>query len=133
MSKLDETKTQFSNLIALIKLDGKIKQGELKLLENLARLKNFPKEELKLLWDYPAPFSPPKGESGRITMFHSFILMIYMDREIHEKEVHMCYELGVLFGLNFLAVQNILLKLLHAPKIAVDSKFITNTFKTFNN
>ena len=133
MNKQEELITQFTNLIALIKSDGKIEEGEVRLLENLARLKGFPPAKLKELWTNEAKFTPPKGEAQRITMFHSFILMIYMDKEIHEKEVHLCYELGILFGLNFLAVQNILLKLLHAPKMAVDAKYIINTFKTFSN
>lgn len=133
MNQNDEILSQFSNLISLIKSDGKIKETEIALLDRLAKLKGVSPQTLKDLWNTKTPFTPPKNESSRIIMFHSFILVVYMDREIHEKEIHRCYELGVLFGLNFLAVQNILLKLLHAPKIAIDAKFITNTFKTFNN
>lgn len=58
--------------------------------------------------------------------------MVFIDREIHEKEVYLCFELGILFGLNYLAIQNVLLKLQTAPKIAVDKEYIINTFKTFN-
>lgn len=127
-----ETKTHFSVLIEIIKVDGQVKQSEIQLLEHLAQIRQFPVSEIEAMWENKPEFTPPQDEAGRIILFQSFVLMVFIDTEIHEKEVHLCFELGILFGLNYLAVQNVLLKLQTAPKIAVDKEYIINTFKTFN-
>lgn len=129
----NEIKTHFSALIQLIKVDGQIKKSEITLLEHFAEIKQFPVSEIELMWDNQPTFSPPRDEEGRIILFQSFIIMAFIDAEVHEKEIHLCFELGILFGLNYFAVQNVLLKLQRAPKIAMDEKYIIETFKIFNS
>lgn len=129
----NEVKTHFSALIELIKVDGEVKKSEIQLLEYFAEIKQFPISEIEAMWDEKPTFTPPKDEAGRIVLFQSFVVMAFIDTEVHEKEIHLCFELGILFGLNYFAVQNVLLKLQTAPKIAVDEQYIIKTFKSFNS
>lgn len=65
-----ETKTHFSVLIEIIKVDGQVKQSEIQLLEHLAQIRQFPVSEIEAMWKNKPEFTPPQDEAGRIIYFN---------------------------------------------------------------
>ncbi len=53
-------------------------------------------------------FIPPIAEGERIVLFHQLLLLVISDRNVAEKEINICHNLGLRLGLNTIVINEIL-------------------------
>lgn len=75
----------------------------------------------------------PISEFKRITNFYNLLLVMLVDNEVHEEEIHFCKDLGLKMGLNPYAVNQVIDKLLENNFKPLEAEIVTSIFKQFHN
>ncbi len=98
----EENKSHFANIVRLALVDNTIKNGEQKLLIQLANRIGLTKEESKNIiknhQNYP--IKPPVSYDERIEKLYDLTKMILADNEISKKQVSLLHRMAI--GLGFL-------------------------------
>lgn len=120
-------------LAQLINIDNKARDEELTFYVRVAKKMGVTSEDYTKVFHNEYHFVLPEMEYKRIVLFHNLLLLAYSDAEIDEKEIHFCHEMGLKFGLNTFAIQDILLKLKEQPQIGIDPFRVNRVFKRYYN
>jgi len=96
-----ENKSHFANIIRLALVDNTIKNGERKLLDQLAKRIGLTKEESKdIIKNHQNyPIEPPVSYDERIEKLYDLTKMILADNEISKKQVSLLQRITI--GLGF--------------------------------
>jgi len=96
-----ENKSHFANIIRLALVDNTIKNGERKLLDQLAKRIGLTKEESKDIFKNHQnyPIEPPVSYDERIEKLYDLTKMILADNEISKKQVSLLQRITI--GLGF--------------------------------
>ena len=97
-----ENKSHFANIVRLALVDNTIKNGERKLLDQLAKRIGLTKEESKdIIKNHQNyPIEPPVSYDERIERLYNLTKMILADNEISKKQVFLLQRMAI--GLGFL-------------------------------
>jgi hypothetical protein len=128
-----EKLSNLSMLIQLARADKNLDDIEIEFYLRVAKRLGVFKEDYEKVFHGGYEFTPPKNEVERVVLFHSLVILAYIDDKIEDSEIHFCYELGLKLGLNTSAVRDILTKLKEEPKVAIDPKRVDKVFKSFLN
>src|SRR3972149_1487374 len=112
---MKEKLSLLTELIKLAKVDKKNKDEEYQFLSAISNQLGIPKLEFDKLFNIYVEFSPPKLEFDRILQFQRLILLMNIDREIHEKDISFIKNLGIRMGLNPGATDEVLEKMYNYP------------------
>ncbi len=122
-----------SDLIVLAKADEKVTSHEYDFVCRLAERMEVSKETVDELLKKPKPSQPIFSELERITHFHKLLLMMNVDRETHEKEVHVLREFGLKMGIRPAAIDKILLRMNDFEDKLIPAEELISIFQTYYN
>jgi len=97
-----------SDLIKLMKSDGKQTNEEYRFLVEVAKQLGIEESQLDNIVDKGVEFSPAKSEFDRILQFHRLVLLMNFDKDTNPKEISLIKELSIKMGLNPLATNKVL-------------------------
>ena len=120
-------------IVQLAKADDILDDLEIGFFIRVAKKLNVLKADYENVFKGNFEFAPHQYESKRIVLFHNLLLLIYVDGEIDDAEIHFCHDLGLKLGLNAMAIQGILTKLKEQPQIAIDPYRVNRVFKKYYN
>jgi len=130
---MKEKLSLLTELIKLAKVDKKNKDEEYQFLSAISNQLGIPKLEFDKLFNIYIEFSPPKLEFDRILQFQRLILLMNIDREIHEKEISFIKNLGIRMGLNPGATDEVLEKMYNYPNNLIPPGIMIEIFKKYHN
>lgn len=122
-----------SDLIKMVKADGKIKSAEVDFIRKLARRMEIDEEELNDLFQNPQPSRAAFNEVERITHFYKLILMMKIDGETHEAEVIALKNFGLHMGIRPVVADQILKKMEQHGENVVPPEELLKIFKIYYN
>ena len=122
-----------SDLINMVKVDGRIRLAEVQLIEKLAERMGVPMTEVFQLFDDPKPSQPLYNEADRISHFYKLALVMQADREVHEFEIVALKNFGLKMGIRPLAADQIIQKMSEYPNGIVPPEELLKIFKIYYN
>ena len=122
-----------SDLIIMAYADGKVTDSEYEFVLRLADRMGFGKNEVDALFEHPQPSKPLFSELERITHFYKLVLLMYVDNEIHEKEVITARNFGLKMGIRQGVIDQILNKIDQYEDHIIPSEVLMKIFKTYYN
>ncbi|NND64027.1 MAG: TerB family tellurite resistance protein [Flavobacteriaceae bacterium] len=122
-----------SDLIVLAKADDKVTSHEYDFMYRLAERMEISKEQVDHLFENPKPSQPIFSELERITHFHKLLLMMNVDRETHEKEIHVLREFGLKMGIRPGAIDQILVRMNDYEDKLIPAQELISIFQTYYN
>lgn len=121
------------DLIALSKADNNVSFMETQFINSVAMTMGISPSELQNLKDNPIAYNPPNPEIDRITQFYRLLLLMGVDSDHHEKEVEFCKNLGLKMGLNPIAINEVVKRLLASEKGMLPPNDVIEIFQTHHN
>ncbi len=90
----------FSNLVTLARVDGKVDETEVALLEKIARRLSLTPEVAKEIMKHPDeyPMIPPVEKEERFERLIQFIQMTFIDGVVDESEQRLVARYGIALG-----------------------------------
>jgi len=125
--------SRLSDLIYIVKADGKITPSEFDFLKRIASRMGVSEEELKTLFANPVPTKTHFSEIEKITHFHKMVLMMNVDGETHPKEVEAIKNYGLAMGIRPTVIDNVLLKMEEYPDKIIPSDELIKLFQKYYN
>lgn len=118
----------FSNLVVLARVDGRIDQSEIDLLDKIARKLSLTNEQAKHIMDNPDeyPMIPPAGKEERLERFIVFVQLTCADGEIDAKELKMIHKYGIALGFSEDEVENLIDEIIGQTQAGNDFDTIFN-------
>ena len=121
------------DLIALSKADNNVSFMETQFINSVAMTMGISPSELQNLKNNPIAYNPPNPEIDRITQFYRLLLLMGVDSDHHEKEVEFCKNLGLKMGLNPIAINEVVKRLLASEKGMLPPNDVIEIFQTSHN
>jgi uncharacterized tellurite resistance protein B-like protein len=121
------------DLIALSKADNNLSFMETQFINSVAMTMGISFEELQYIKDNPIAFNPQNKEIDRITQFYRLLLLMGVDSDHHEKEVEFCKNLGLKMGLNPIAINEVIKRILASKKGMLPPQELISIFQTYHN
>ncbi|MEM0519409.1 MULTISPECIES: TerB family tellurite resistance protein [Aequorivita] len=122
-----------SDLIQMIKVDGKIKNSEIQFIQKMATRMNISDKELINLIEDPAPSQAVYSEVERITHFYKLILVMKIDNETHHTELVALKNFGLKMGIRPVVADQILRKMEQSKEQTLPAEELLNIFKIYYN
>ena len=122
-----------SEMIQFAKADKKIKEQEYHFILAVGSQLGVTKEEIDILVDEQAEKKNLQPESQRILQFHRLVLLMNVDQEISEKEIHKIKDMGLQMGLRPEAVDAVLEKMHEYPNKVIPPAELISIFTRFYN
>lgn len=120
-------------LIRFANTDKQYREMEHNFLLAIAEQLGISASEFEALFEANIDYSPPTLEFERIVQFQRLVLLMNIDREAHDHEMHKLKEFGMLLGLNPQAVSEVLVQMkLHENGMLSPEKLI-EIFKVHHN
>jgi uncharacterized tellurite resistance protein B-like protein len=129
----DNSRAMLSDLIVLAYADEKLTKTEYDFILRLAKRMDIDKQEVDLLFKNPLPSKPLFTELERITHFYKLVLLMNVDLETHEKEVHAVRNFGLKMGIRPGVVDQILIRMNEFENKIIPSKELVKIFQTYYN
>ena len=87
----------FSNLVMLARVDGKVDEAEIALLERVAQRLSLSPDQAKEIMNHPEdhPMIPPAEKEERFERMIQFIQMAFIDGVVDSKEQSLITKYGV--------------------------------------
>ncbi len=133
MNTHEEKLSILSELIAFARADDVIKVSEYKFLLDIATQLGVDKETFDALFHHKAAKVILKPQSERIVQFHRLLLLMNVDREQHESELHRLHTIGLRMGLPPTAIDQVLRVMHQYPDKVVPPNVLINIFKAHYN
>ena len=105
---MKEKLSLLTELIKFARCDKKVREQEYRFIQAVAAQLGVGKADFEKLFHQYIEFSPPVSEFERILQFHRLVLIMNIDKEVHETELKMIREMGIRMGLNPLATDTVL-------------------------
>jgi uncharacterized tellurite resistance protein B-like protein len=122
-----------SDLIQMIKADGKIKISEMEFIQKMAARMNISDKELLNLFENPHPSQSVYNEVERITHFYKLILVMKIDNETHETELVALKNFGLKMGIRPMVADQILKKMKQFKGETLSAEELLKIFKIYYN
>jgi len=133
MDKHQEKLSLLQDLIALSKTDNNVSFMETQFINSVAMSMGISAEELQHIKDNPISFNPQNQEIERITQFYRLLLLMGVDADHHEQEVVFCKNLGLKMGLNPVAINEVIKRILASEKGMLPPNDVIEIFQTHHN
>lgn len=116
----------FSNLVTLMRVDGKVDEAEVAMLEKVARKLSLTEEMAKEIISHPEdfPMVPPTAKEERHERLISFIKMAFADGVVDASEEKLIAKFTVALGYNEADAQKNTAVILEAVQAGKDSNDI---------
>ena len=121
------------DLIALSKADNNVSFMETQFINSVAMTMEISSEELQHIKDNPISFNPQKIEIDRITQFYRLLLLMGVDSYHHDKEVGFFKNLGLKMGLNPIAINEVVERILASEKGMLPPNEVIEVFQKHHN
>jgi hypothetical protein len=121
------------DLIALSKADNNVSFMEAQFINSIALGLGVSAEELKTIIEMPIKYNPQDREIDRIIQFYRLLLLMGVDTDHHDAEVDFCKNTGLKMGLNPIAINEVIKKLLASEKGMLPPNEIIAIFQTHHN
>lgn len=121
------------DLIALSRADNNVSFMETQFINSVALSLGVSADELQKLINNPINYNPLDREIDRIIQFYRLLLLMGVDSDHHEKEVEFCKNLGLKMGLNPIAINEVVKRLLASEKGMLPPQEIISIFQTYHN
>jgi uncharacterized tellurite resistance protein B-like protein len=121
------------DLIALSKADNNVSFMETQFINSVALSLGVSGVELQQLINNPVDYNPQDREIDRIIQFYRLLLLMGVDTAHHEKEIAFCKNTGLKMGLNPIAINEVLKRILASEKGMLPPQEIISIFQTYHN
>ena len=121
------------DLIALSKADNNVSFMETQFISSIALGLGVSSDELKKIIESPIKYNPQDREIDRIIQFYRLLLLMSVDTDHHEKEVEFCKNLGLKMGLNPIAINEVIKRILASEKGMLPPQELISIFQTYHN
>ncbi|MCB9364317.1 MAG: TerB family tellurite resistance protein [Flavobacteriales bacterium] len=121
------------DLIALSKADNNVSFMETQFINSVALSLGVSADELQQLISNPIDYSPQDREIDRIIQFYRLLLLMGVDANHHDKEIDFCKNLGLKMGLNPIAINEVVKRILASEKGMLPPDELISIFQTHHN
>jgi hypothetical protein len=121
------------DLIALSKADNNVSFMETQFINSIALSLGVSPDELKKIIETPIKYNPQDKEIDRIIQFYRLLLLMGVDTSHHEKEIAFCKNTGLKMGLNPIAINEVLKRILASEKGMLPPNEVIEIFQTHHN
>lgn len=121
------------DLIALSKADKNISFMEAQFVESVALSLGVSPSELQTLKENPIDYNPQNKETDRITQFYRLLLLMGVDSNHHKTEIEFCKNTGLKMGLNPIAINEVVQRILVSEKGMLPPQEIIEVFQSYHN
>lgn len=122
-----------SEMIAFARVDYSLKESEYDFLLGVASNLGVEKETFDALLKEKSPKVVLKSQAERIVQFNRLLLLMNIDQEQHEKEIHTLHNIGLAMGLPPSAIGQVLEVMHKYPDKVVPPDVLINIFKAYYN
>ncbi len=122
-----------SDLVYIVKADGKITQSELDFLMRIAKRMKISTEQVKDLFTNPLPTKTNFTEIEKITQFQKMVLLMNVDGETHPKEIEAIKNYGLAMGIRPTVIDHVLLKMEDYPDKIIPPQELIHLFQKYYN
>ncbi len=133
MYSKEEKLSLLSEMIEFAKVDKKIKDEEYNFILAVASQLEITEEEIGHLVRNSAEKKNLQPESQRILQFHRLVLLMNVDQETTQSELHKIKELGLHMGLRPEAIDTVLKEMNKYPNKVIPPKELIAIFARFYN
>jgi len=121
------------DLIALSEADNNVSFMEAQFINSVALSLGVSPSELQTLKNNPVNYSPQNKEIDRITQFYRLLLLMGVDTAQQESEVEFCKNIGLKMGLNPIAINEVVNRILASEKGMLPPQELIKVFQTYHN
>lgn len=125
--------TLLSDLIVMVKADGKIKTSEVALIKKLGKRMGIGEKQIGELFENPQPSQTLYSEVDRITHFYRLTLVMQVDKETHTSEIVTLKNFGLKMGIRPVVADQILKKMSLFENGIVPAEELLKIFKIYYN
>lgn len=125
--------TLLSDLIVMVKADGKIKPSEVELIKKLGKRIGIGEKQIGELFENPKPSQTLYSEVDRITHFYRLTLVMQVDQETHTSEIVTLKNFGLKMGIRPIVADQILKKMALYENGIVPPEELLKIFKIYYN
>nr|WP_299346689.1 TerB family tellurite resistance protein [Allomuricauda sp.] len=122
-----------SQMIAFARIDYSLKVSEYEFLVGVAENLGIDKDSFDSLLKKKATKPVLKSQAERIVQFHRLVLLMNVDQEQHEKEIHTLHNIGLKMGLPPSAVAQVLQVMHKYPNKVIPPDVLIKIFKAHYN
>jgi uncharacterized tellurite resistance protein B-like protein len=133
MYSKEEKLSLLSEMIQFAKADKKFKEQEYNFILLIASQLKITKEEVDALIEEGVEKKNLKPESQRILQFHRLVLLMNIDQEASQLEIHKIKEIGLHMGLRLEAIDMVLEKMNEYPNKIIPPQELISIFTRFYN
>ena len=133
MGTYKEKLSILSEMIAFARVDYSLKESEYHFLLGVASNLGVDREIFDALLEEKSPKVVLKSQAERIVQFHRLLLLMNIDQEQHEKEIHTLHNIGLTMGLPPSAIGQVLEIMHKYPDKVVPPDVLINIFKAYYN
>ncbi|TSE10716.1 MULTISPECIES: hypothetical protein [Aquimarina] len=133
MYSKEEKLSLLSEMVEFAKVDKELKEQEYNFILAVAAQLQITKEEIDALVEKEAEKKSLQPESQRILQFHRLILLMNVDQETSQVEIHKIKEIGLHMGLRTEAIDTVLEKMHDYPNKVIPPKELITIFTRFYN
>ena len=133
MYNKEEKLSLLSEMIEFAKADDKIKDEEYNFILAVASQLAVTEEEIGYLIRDASEKKYLQPESQRILQFHRLVLLMNVDQEITESELHKIREIGLQMGLRPEAIDSVLKEMHNYPNKVIPPQELISIFTKFYN
>tara|TARA_R110001592_G_scaffold344988_1_gene636620 strand:+ start:5421 stop:5825 length:405 start_codon:yes stop_codon:yes gene_type:complete len=121
------------DLIALSKADNNVSFMETQFINSVALSLGVSATELQQLINNPIDYNPQDKEIDRIIQFYRLLLLMGVDTDHHEAEIDFCKNTGLKMGLNPIAINEVVKRILASEKGMLPPQEIISIFQAYHN
>ncbi len=133
MYSKEEKLSLLSEMIQFAKADKKLNELEYNFILAIASQLQITKEEIDMLIEKEVEKKNLQPESQRILQFHRLILLMNVDQETSQIEIHKIKEIGLHMGLRPEAIDIVLEKMYDYPNKVIPPQELIAIFTRFYN
>ncbi|MBL4592576.1 MAG: hypothetical protein JKX68_02030 [Flavobacteriales bacterium] len=133
MGSHQEKLSLLQDLIALSKVDGNVSFMENNFIYTIALNLNISEIELNQLKNNPVDYSPENKETDRIIQFYRLLLLMSVDQVKEKEEIDFCKEAGLKMGLNPIAIDTTIQKILKSDTGMMSPNDVIKIFQPYHN
>jgi hypothetical protein len=126
---MKEKLSLLTELIKLASCDKEIREQEYEFIMVIADRLSIDKTTCDKLFAEYIEFTPTKSEFDRILQFHRLVLLMNIDKNVSDKELHFVKNIGIRMGLNPLATDKVLIEMQKYYGKMVPSDRLIDIFK----
>ena len=121
------------DLIVLSKADNNVSFMEAQFINSIVLGLGVSADELQKIIESPIKYDPQDREIDRIIQFYRLLLLMGVDTEHHKAEVDFCKQIGLKMGLNPIAIEEVIKRILASEKGMLPPNEIIGIFHTYHN